>query len=200
MEMISSFKRIQTVPWLLLRGVAGFMLLFTQYDEILYLTDEGFASLLAIFILLGGCPTCYVIHLLNAFRKNKQTTDCTGLTCKTLSAPQNKKSTRMLVIVAVIGATMAATTYNAYAGSCATDIAAIDQTIKDQYVKWGWNNFLVCAVCLGMLLKDDAIVTRSQINEIGKIRQMAVKMNRDGFEMECREALKTPKRMLKIYS
>ena len=199
MEMISNFKKFHTVPWLLLRGVAGFVLLFTQYDKIIYMSDEGFVSLLAILILLGGCPTCYAIHLINALRKNKRATDCSGLTCKTLSAPQKTKSTRMLVIVAVIGATMAATTYNAYAGSCAQDIAAIDQTIKDQYVKWGWNNFLVCAVCLGMLLKDDAIVTRSQINEIGKIRQMAVKMNRDGFEMECREALKTPKRILKIY-
>ena len=100
----------------------------------------------------------------------------------------------MFIFVYIVCAASILNVNQSYARACASDITIIDQTIKDQYVKWGWNNFLICAVCLGMLLKDDAIVTRNQINKIGKIRQMAVKMNRDGFEMECREALKNPKK------
>ena len=90
MHMISTLKRAQSLPWLLLRGATGFSLLLTQYDEIIYLTNEGLIYLITIFILLGGCPTCYAIHLVNAFRKLPASVDCSGSVCKALPSQKEK--------------------------------------------------------------------------------------------------------------
>ena len=84
------------------------------------------------------------------------------------------------------------------AGQCAANIAAVDKAVKEQYVPWTWRTFFMCAVCLGNLLKDDAIVTRKEIYQIGNIRQMAIKIERGGFEKECLDLLKGPMRTLRI--
>lgn len=97
-----------------------------------------------------------------------------------------------------LAALLALSISSAQAGQCATNIAAIDKAVKEQYVPWTWRTFFMCAVCLGNLLKDDAIVTRKEIYQIGILRQMAIKMQRDGFEKECTDLLKAPMRMLRI--
>jgi len=199
MNMQSFIQKYQSTPWLLIRGAAAFSLLYTQYTEILYLTTEGLLILLATFVLLGGCPTCYVVHLLVALSRKKLTAECAGETCTVQKISKTRSHPQILTILIVAGLLMFAPLNQAHAGQCASDIAAIDRAVKDQYEPLTWRNFLLCAVCRGLMLRDNAIVTRAQISEIGKIRQMAVKMNRDGYEIECRESLRQVKRTLMIY-
>jgi hypothetical protein len=199
MQMRSFIQRYQSMPWLLVRGMAAFTLLYTQYVEILYLTTEGLLILFATFVLLGGCPTCYFVHLIVALSRQKLTPECADNTCTIQKSSKASRYPQILGILLCTGLFAFVPINPAHASQCSSDIAAIDQAIKNQYEPLTWSNFLLCAVCRGLMLRDNAIVTRAQISEIGKVRQMAVKMNRDGYEMECRESLRQAKRTLMIY-
>lgn len=199
MNMQSFIQRYQSMPWLLVRGATAFSLLYTQYTEILYLTPEGLLILLATFVLLGGCPTCYFVHLIVALGRQNLKAECSANKCAIQKSSDIRSYPKILSVLFFAGLFAFAPVQQAYAGQCASDIAAIDRAIKDQYEPLTWSNFLLCAVCRGLMLRDNAIVTRAQISEIGRVRQMAVKMNRDGYEFECRESLRQAKRTLMIY-
>lgn len=87
----------------------------------------------------------------------------------------------------------------AWAGRCEADMSAIDSKLRKQYGEdLTWWNILGCPVCLGSELRKDAIVTKSQIKEISFHRNIAYKQLTRGNDQQCVDALKTPKRLLRI--
>lgn len=87
----------------------------------------------------------------------------------------------------------------ALAGRCEADMSAIDSKLRKQYGEdLTWWNILGCPVCLGSELRKDAIVTKSQIKEISFHRNIAYMQLTRGNDQQCVDALKTPKRLLRI--
>jgi hypothetical protein len=88
----------------------------------------------------------------------------------------------------------------AQAQTCAKELAAVDQAVKKQYgADRTWKNILGCPVCLDGELRKDAIVTKAQIKEISYFRNIAyMHMNR-GDDKMCRDSLKVPKRLLRVW-
>ena len=88
-----------------------------------------------------------------------------------------------------------------WAANCQSDISAVDAKIREQYggdySKW-WTWF-ACPVCIGGELRKDAIVSKAQIQEISSHRNFAYMQLRRGNEKQCRDELRTAKRMLRIY-
>lgn len=88
---------------------------------------------------------------------------------------------------------------SAWAGRCEADMSAVDTKIRKQYGEdLTWWNILGCPVCLGSELRKDAIVTKSQIKEISFHRNIAYLQLTRGNDQQCVDALKIPKRMLRI--
>lgn len=86
-----------------------------------------------------------------------------------------------------------------WAGRCQTDMSAVDNKLRKQYGEdLTWWNFLACPVCVGSELRKDAIVTKSQIKEISFHRNIAYTQMTRGHDQQCVDALKIPKRMLRI--
>jgi hypothetical protein len=87
----------------------------------------------------------------------------------------------------------------AWAGRCEADMSAVDNKIRKQYGEdLTWWNILGCPVCLGSELRKDAIVTKSQIKEISFHRNIAYVQLTRGNDQQCMDALKIPKRMLRL--
>lgn len=87
----------------------------------------------------------------------------------------------------------------AWASRCQADMSAIDSKLRKQYGEdTTWWNILGCPVCLGGELRRDAIVNKSQIKEISFHRNIAYVQLTRGNDQQCVEALKIPKRMLRI--
>jgi len=87
----------------------------------------------------------------------------------------------------------------AWAGRCATDMSAIDNKLRKQYGEdVTWWTILGCPVCLGSELRKDAIVTKLQIKEISFHRNIAYVQLTRGNDQQCVDALKIPKKMLRI--
>ena len=88
----------------------------------------------------------------------------------------------------------------AHAQTCAKELAAVDQAVKKQYgADRTWLNILGCPICLDGELRKDAIVNKAQIKEISYFRNIAyMQMNR-GDDKLCRESLKLPKRLLRVW-
>ncbi len=88
----------------------------------------------------------------------------------------------------------------AHAQTCAKELAAVDQAVKKQYgADRTWLNILGCPICLDGELRKDAIVNKAQIKEISYFRNIAyMQMNR-GDDKMCRESLKLPKRLLRVW-
>ena len=87
----------------------------------------------------------------------------------------------------------------AWAGRCEADMSAVDNKLRKQYGEdLTWWTILGCPVCLGGELRKDAIVTKSQIKEISFHRNIAYVQLTRGNDQQCVDALKTPKRMLRI--
>ncbi len=87
----------------------------------------------------------------------------------------------------------------AWAGRCEADMSAVDNKIRKQYGEdLTWWNILGCPVCLGSELRKDAIVTKAQIKEISFHRNIAYVQLTRGHDQQCVDALKIPKRMLRI--
>lgn len=87
----------------------------------------------------------------------------------------------------------------AWAGRCEADMSAVDKKIRKQYGEdLTWWNILGCPVCLGSELRKDAIVTKSQIKEISFHRNIAYVQLTRGNDQQCVDALKVPKKLLRI--
>ena len=87
----------------------------------------------------------------------------------------------------------------ARAGRCEADMSAVDNKIRKQYGEdLTWWTILGCPVCLGGELRKDAIVTKSQIKEISFHRNIAYVQLTRGNDQQCVDALKIPKRLLRI--
>jgi hypothetical protein len=87
----------------------------------------------------------------------------------------------------------------AWAGRCEVDMSAVDKKIRKQYGEdLTWWTILGCPVCLGGELRKDAIVTKSQIKEISFHRNIAYVQLTRGNDQQCVDALKIPKRLLRI--
>lgn len=87
----------------------------------------------------------------------------------------------------------------AWAGLCEADMSAVDNKIRKQYGEdLTWWNILGCPVCLGSELRKDAIVTKSQIKEISFHRNIAYVQLTRGNDRQCVDALKIPKKMLRL--
>lgn len=87
----------------------------------------------------------------------------------------------------------------AWAGRCEVDMSAVDQKIRKQYGEdLTWRTILGCPVCLGGELRKDAIVTKSQIKEISFHRNIAYVQLTRGHDQQCVDALKIPKRLLRL--
>lgn len=93
---------------------------------------------------------------------------------------------------------LAATT--ASANSCAEDIAAVDKALRSQYGEdRKWWQIIACPVVMDGQLRKDAVVNVEQIKEISYFRNIAyMQMNR-GDDKMCRESLKLPKRLLRVW-
>jgi hypothetical protein len=92
------------------------------------------------------------------------------------------------------------TTMPASAGSCAEDIAAVDKALRSQYGEdRKWWQVIACPVVMDGQLRKDAIVNVEQIKEISYFRNIAyMQMNR-GDDKMCRDSLKLPKRLLRVW-
>jgi len=92
------------------------------------------------------------------------------------------------------------TSTKTWAANCQSDISAVDAKIREQYggdySKW-WTWF-ACPVCIGGQLRKDAIVSKAQIQEISSHRNLAYMQLRHGNEKQCRDELRTAKRLLRI--
>lgn len=88
----------------------------------------------------------------------------------------------------------------AWASSCAEDIAAVDKALRSQYGEdRKWWQIIACPIVMDGQLRKDAVVNVEQIKEISYFRNIAyMQMNR-GDDKMCRESLKLPKRLLRVW-
>ncbi len=88
----------------------------------------------------------------------------------------------------------------ASASSCAEDITAVDKALRSQYGEdRKWWQIIACPVVMDGQLRKDAVVNVEQIKEISYFRNIAyMQMNR-GDDKMCRESLKLPKRLLRVW-
>ena len=104
-----------------------------------------------------------------------------------------------LLLSSLLMGLLSSVTASAWAGRCEADMSAVDNKLRKQYGEdLTWWNILGCPVCLGSELRKDAIVTKSQIKEISFHRNIAYVQLTRGNDQQCVEALKTPKRMLRL--
>jgi hypothetical protein len=88
----------------------------------------------------------------------------------------------------------------AHAGSCSDDLTAVDKALRSQYgADRTWKNILACPIVLDGELRKDAIVNKTQIKEISYFRNIAYMQLNRGDEQMCRESLKKPKRLLRVW-
>lgn len=88
----------------------------------------------------------------------------------------------------------------AHAGNCADDLTAVDKALRSQYgADRTWKNILACPIVLDGELRKDAIVNKTQIKEISYFRNIAYMQLSRGDEKMCRESLKVPKRLLRVW-
>lgn len=88
----------------------------------------------------------------------------------------------------------------AVATPCSEDLRRIDAAIKAQYGGTGaWWEWFACPVCLNSELKKGALVTKEQIREISRIRNLAISLERKSEEKMCKKMLDAPKKMLKVF-
>ena len=101
---------------------------------------------------------------------------------------------RLIFILALLGSSPA------WASSCAEDIASVDKALRKQYGEdRKWWQVIACPVVMDGQLRKDAIVNVEQIKEISYFRNIAyMQMNR-GDDKMCRESLKLPKRLLRVW-
>jgi hypothetical protein len=89
---------------------------------------------------------------------------------------------------------------SARAGSCADDISSVDKALRSQYGEdRAWWQFFACPIVMDGKLRKDAIVNTEQIKEISYFRNIAYMQHARGDDNMCRESLKLPKRMLRIW-
>ena len=88
----------------------------------------------------------------------------------------------------------------AWAGSCAQDMAAVDKALRSQYGEdRAWWQFFACPIVMDGKLRKDAIVTVEQIKEISYFRNIAYMQHSRGDDLMCKESLKKPKRLLRLW-
>jgi hypothetical protein len=88
----------------------------------------------------------------------------------------------------------------AHAATCAEDIAAVDKALHAQYKSdVPWWDILACRIMLESDLRKDAIVTTAQIKEISYYRNIAYMQRSRGDEKMCKESMKIPKKLLRIW-
>lgn len=110
-----------------------------------------------------------------------------------------KTQFKNLFLSSVLTGLMASIAAPAWAGRCEADMSAVDNKIRKQYGEdLTWWTILGCPVCLGGELRKDAIVTKAQIKEISFHRNIAYVQLTRGHDQQCVDALKIPKRMLRL--
>ncbi|WP_408595294.1 hypothetical protein [Limnohabitans sp.] len=110
-----------------------------------------------------------------------------------------KYSLKNLSAVTVMFGALTSVADPVWAGRCGTEMSAVDQKIRKQYGEdLTWWTMLGCPVCLGAELRKDAIVTKAQIKEISFHRNIAYVQLTRGNDQQCVDALKIPKRMLRL--
>jgi hypothetical protein len=87
-----------------------------------------------------------------------------------------------------------------WAGNCTEDMASVDKALRSQYGEdRAWWQFFACPIVMDGKLRKDAIVTTEQIKEISYFRNIAYMQHTRGDDKMCRESLKQPKRLLRIW-
>lgn len=109
-----------------------------------------------------------------------------------------KPRARRSLPVALVAALALLVAQKGWAGSCASDISRLNAAMKDQYVPFSWSNMFYCAVARGSDLRKDALVTRAQISAIATDVSLALRLDRIGQEQDCKAALVTAKRLLRV--
>lgn len=87
-----------------------------------------------------------------------------------------------------------------WAGTCADDIAAVDKALRSQYGEdRKWWQVIACPVVMDGKLRKDAVVNVEQIKEISYFRNIAYMQHARGDDKMCKESLKKPKLMLRVW-
>ena len=87
-----------------------------------------------------------------------------------------------------------------WAGNCAEDIAAVDKALRSQYGEdRKWWQVIACPVVMDGKLRKDAVVNVEQIKEISYFRNIAYMQHARGDDKMCKESLKKPKLMLRVW-
>lgn len=107
---------------------------------------------------------------------------------------------KLLRLICVALCLNSAALATAWAGTCAQDIASVDNALRKQYGEdRKWWQLIACPVVMDGQLRKDAIVNVEQIKEISYFRNIAYMQHARGDDKMCKESMAKPKRLLRVW-